>query len=222
MTMTPRENVKPNGAAIVRSKLDQGFPPEHVGKGKVRAATSMPPTRERRHRRLRPQPEYDFRRQSHLHSPNPGSNQPTHRTTIPASTANRTSTASSTCFQPCIRVTHWTEDATPSGAIRLPSEGCNQARRHSSPRGCNACRPFISRRRMQQPPRHHSSPSSHHPSRSLTRSSIKLSEPPSGGCNTEQGCHSSPTASPAQLVAGRNANVHAHPAPITLQLHAEH
>ena len=46
-TMLSRENATPNSAAIVRSKLDQEFPPEHVGKGKVRAATSMPPTRER-------------------------------------------------------------------------------------------------------------------------------------------------------------------------------
>ena len=47
-TMPPREKAMLNSATIVRSKLDQGFPPEHVGKGKVGAATSMPSTRERR------------------------------------------------------------------------------------------------------------------------------------------------------------------------------
>lgn len=50
------------------------------------------------------------------------------------------------------------------------------------------------------------------PSRPPTRSSVELSEPPSGGCNTEQGCHSSPTAPPARLVAGSNAD-HAGPLP---------
>ena len=47
-TLPSREKATPNSATIVRSKLDQGFPPEHVGRDKVGAATSMPPTRERR------------------------------------------------------------------------------------------------------------------------------------------------------------------------------
>nr|XP_045087409.1 uncharacterized protein KIAA0754-like [Aegilops tauschii subsp. strangulata] len=137
----------------------------------------MPPTRERRHRRLQPQPEYDFRRQSHLHSPNTGSDQPTHQTTIPAFTANRTSPTSSTCFQPCIRIPHWTEDATSSGAIRLPSEAATKHNAirlledatpagHSSPTkdATTAARPFL----FLQPP----------PARPPTRSSVELTEPP--------------------------------------------
>ena len=151
--MPPRENATPNSVAIVRSKLDQGFPPEHVGKGKMRAARSMPPTRdarERRHRRPRTQPEYDFRRPSYLHSSSPGSDQSTHQTTTTASTANRTSPASPTSFQPCVRVPHWTKDATLATApflshrkdatkqhtIRLLEDATPAG--HSSPdEGCN-------------------------------------------------------------------------------------